>query len=173
MKLRTYVLVCLLSLGAFSSICCSKKDAVEQKPSAAATKSQGHKPNNSKTLPESSNLAFLTFGFPQQVEGCSCYFAANRTQFIKQNYIYVDDYEKNAFVRLEEELISLPFRKNTQTAPDSQLLLQFKTPEYQLKIQASRIDQGEIETALYQGEMTLTTENGAQISSPVYGECSC
>lgn len=119
-------------------------------------------------------LDLETFGFPAEVEGCSCYFAENRQEFIKQNYIYVDDFQKNAFVKINSEQIKFPLDDGKENTPGKQLYISIKNDNYSVELKADMIQEGEIETQLYKGTITvINLETNEKIQLPVYGECGC
>ncbi|MHA6698188.1 hypothetical protein [Chryseobacterium sp. A321] len=126
-----------------------------------------------KALEKGEKLTFKSFAFPQQVEGCSCYFGATRKEFINQNYIYVDDFEKSVFLQLGDNGIQIKYGDKNEVTGNDSLILESKGKDFNLLLKAKKIDQGEVETALYQGKMTLTTEEGIIIESMIYGECGC
>lgn len=157
-----YWILTLLSVALLS--CKKDKEPATQTPATTQ-----------KTVKKTvGKLALESFGFPEEVEGCSCYFAENRQEFIKQNYIYVDDYQKNAFIKINSELIKIPFEKSKDNSPGKQLNISIKNDDYSVELKAERIQEGEMETQLYKGNITVTNlSTKDKIQLPIYGECGC
>lgn len=114
-----------------------------------------------------------TFGFPQEVEGCSCYFAENRAEFIKQNYIYVDDFQKNSFIKINGNQIKLEYLKENEVLPEKDLNIKAKNKDYSVAVIGKKVEDGEIETALYEGKIILENSKGEKSEFDFYGECGC
>lgn len=155
----------LLFLGLMLLVSCKK----ETETFAPKTENK-QKPAKKATL----KPTLQTFAFPAEVEGCSCYFAENRQEFIKQNYIYVDDFQKNAFIKINSELMKIPLNEGKKGSPGKQLNISIKNDDYSVELKAVMIEEGEIETQLYKGTITVTNlETKQKIRLPVYGECGC
>lgn len=114
-----------------------------------------------------------TFGFPEEVEGCSCYFAENRQEFVKQNYLYVDDYQKNVYLKINGKRVKIPYDKTTKEPNMKNLNIQVKNDDYTITLKGKLVEEGEIETNLYKGTLTVEDRNGQKTEKPVYGECGC
>lgn len=169
-SLKPYAILLLILSAVLLSSCQKKESSFNTKPKASTA--LANTPLQ-RAIEKGEKPTFKTFGFPQQVEGCSCYFASNRKEFINQNYIYVDDFEKSVFVQLNDEVMQIEYGdKNQMTANDS-LVLESKGKDFKLFLKAKKIDQGDLETALYQGTLKLVTDQGVLIESPIYGECGC
>ena len=53
-------------------------------------------------------LKLETFDFPNDIEGCSCYFSKSKEDFDSEKYIYADDYGKKAVIKIDGKFISFP-----------------------------------------------------------------
>lgn len=170
MKIKPILsLLSLFILLVFSLQSCKKEASKDVSKVNHAQKTSGKK---SDSL-DSKILELQSFGFPQEVEGCSCYFAKNREEFIKQNYIYVDDFQRFSFLTINGELVKIPYGKQNEVLPEKNLNIESKNKEYSVKIKGKLIEQGEIETALYEGILEVTKSDGSKVSSKIYGECGC
>lgn len=125
------------------------------------------------TKQKTEKLKLETFGFPEEVEGCSCYFAENRQEFVKQNYLYVDDYQKNTYLKINGKQVKISFDKTAKEPNMKNLNIQVKNDDYTITLKAKPVDEGEIETNLYKGTLTVEDRNGQKTETPVYGECGC
>ena len=113
------------------------------------------------------------FGFPQEVQGCSCYFATDREEFVKQNYIYVDDFQQNAFIKINGEQIKLEFDRKNEVLPEKKLNINLHNDQFKVNLKGKAVEEGEIETHLYKGKLTVENKAGKKTVIPVYGECGC
>ena len=121
-----------------------------------------------KTAVENPKLE--TFGFPKEVEGCSCYFAKNKEDFDAEKYVYIDDYGKNAYLKSEGKMIKIPM-KDADFHPEK-FSKTVENKELSVKIEGKKIKDLE-EVMMFEGTMTVDYKNGEQITTPVYGECGC
>lgn len=159
----------LLVFVAILIISCKKDNNItNDKPAEVQQTSKMQSAKN-----DSVKLTLETFGFPQEVEGCSCYFAENRSEFVKQNYIYVDDFQKSAFIKINGEQIKAEYLKENEVLPEKDLNLKAESDDYKITVKGIKVEKGEIETALYEGTITVETKDGKKIESEFYGECGC
>ena len=51
--------------------------------------------------PDELTLSIDTFStFPPEIDGCSCYFSNDSTEFKKGEYIYMNDYAQTSFLKI-------------------------------------------------------------------------
>lgn len=118
-----------------------------------------------------TSLKLGKFGFPPEVEGCSCYFAENKADFEKQHFIYVDDYGNNATIKIGTNTIKIPMEEGDFDPANFSKTVE--NGEYKIEMNGKKIDEGD-ETMLFQGTIKVTDlTNGQIFSSAVYGECGC
>lgn len=149
---------------------CKKEEKITADKTVSPTET---KVEVQKDIAKSKGLTLETFGFPQEIQGCSCYFATDREQFIKQNYIYVDDYQQNGYVKINGRQIKLKYDKKNEVLPEKSLNINLHSDDYKVNLKGTVVEEGEIETALYKGTLTIETKDGKKIETPVYGECGC
>ena len=112
-----------------------------------------------------------TFGFPAEVEGCSCYFAKNKADFENQKYIYVDDYGKNAFIIANGNQIRFPMKDGNFNEEHFSRKLNNST--FKVELNGEKIKSMH-EVIMFEGTMTVENlKTGAKTTSPIYGECGC
>lgn len=161
----------LMLLLGFLILSCNKKEEtgnnVPSQKNKIETKVQSSKEKDSK------EFQLQTFGFPAEVEGCSCYFAKSREEFIRQNYLYVDDFQRYSYIQIGGELQKIPYGKTNEVLPEKDLSIHSSNDSFKIEIDGKLIDLGEVETALYQGTMKVTSNDGSVIETPIYGECGC
>ena len=108
---------------------------------------------------------------PAEVEGCSCYFSENKEQFGNEKYVFVDDYGKYAYFKLDQEMIKIPIKEDG--FEPANFSKNFENADYKVSITGKKIDEMD-ETMMFQGLMTVENiKTGKKATSPIYGECGC
>ena len=162
------IFVALSSCLLLFSACTQKESTHLETPQA-----KKEKDTTAQTIEKDSTaLKFSAFAYPQDIEGCSCYFSSSREEFVKQNYLYVDDYQRKAYVKLKDQLHILSF-KHLNPEATTMLHIEAQNKQVNVVLQAELVEKGEIETALYQGTLTATDRKGNTTTQEVYGECGC
>lgn len=126
--------------------------------------------NTNDTANTTNTLLLQTFIFPAEVQGCSCYFAKDKADFEKQQYIYVDDYGNNAYTKIGGNLIKFPMEEGDFDPDNFEKTLD--NGEYKLTMKGKKLNSND-ETMIFEGEITLENKNGEKTTSPIYGECGC
>ncbi|MBF6609564.1 MAG: hypothetical protein ITF99_00260 [Chryseobacterium sp.] len=123
---------------------------------------------DSVAVPE---LSLQTFGFPQEVEGCSCYFAENKTDFEKENFLYVDDYGNSAYIKVNGKLIKIPMEEGDFDPSNFNKIIE--NEDYSISMSGRKVHEGD-ETMQFEGVMTVKEKKtGREFTSSVFGECGC
>ena len=100
-------------------------------------------------------------GFPDDIDGCSCYFAMNQEDFEQNKFIYLDTYyEGTGFISISNELIKIDLNNPSKN-------------DYKIKIEFDSNKQNGDETWWRTGIMTITTKKGKTLKSKFVGECGC
>lgn len=124
---------------------------------------------NSKN--SSINGKLETFGFPAEVQGCSCYFAENKTLFEKQQYLYVDDYGNSAFLKINGKTVRITMEEGD--FDPSNFNKTIENEEYRVKMTGEKINELD-ETMMFKGQMIVENKKtGEKITTPIFGECGC
>ncbi len=111
-----------------------------------------------------------TFDFPDEVQGCSCYFAKNKEDFMNQKYIYIDDYGNNAYVKMGGKLLKIAMEEGDFDPDHFDKVI--KSDDYTIKIKGEKLpEMGE--TLMYVGKIIVEKKSGEKITSTIYGECGC
>lgn len=128
-------------------------------------------PPTTDTIRIKSSPELETFPMPAEVEGCSCYFATNKTGYENEKYVYVDDYGKSAYIKIRGNMINIPI-KEADLDP-SNFTKNIKNSEYKVILSGKKINEMD-ETMMFQGTMTVENKKtGERFSTPIYGECGC
>jgi len=125
---------------------------------------------SSKILQTSDELNLQTFGFPPEVDGCSCYFSKNKEDFENEKYIYIDDYGKTAYIKMDNKLHKIAM-KNDDFDPEN-FQKEIKNEDQSIKISGKKVKELE-EVMMFEGTMEVSLKNGKKSTVPIYGECGC
>lgn len=116
-------------------------------------------------------LQLETFGFPSDIEGCSCYFAASKDDFEKEKYLFADDFSKQTYIKVNGELLKLKTTDDNMN-PEN-FTKNIDDEKFKINITGKRIAE-EQELFFFDGKMTITDKiNGLVTTTPIYGECGC
>lgn len=116
-------------------------------------------------------LKLETFAFPSQVSGCSCYFAENKDQFLKGQYIFIDDYGNNAYIKVDGQQIEIKMEEGDFDPDNFDRVIE--NNDYRISMKGTKI-KSEKEAMMYEGEMTVENKATKQkTTTTIYGECGC
>lgn len=149
-------------------VSCKKETAAMENPAPKTIQKPAGKQVTAK-----APLAISAFGFPDSIEGCSCYFGEDRTAFISQNYIYTDDFQSKAFLKINGVLTEFKMDAKAQQFTKDGIHTTFKNADYEVTVEGKKVAEGEIETALYEGDITVKDQAGRSVTEKFYGECGC
>ncbi|WP_027376377.1 hypothetical protein [Kaistella palustris] len=111
-----------------------------------------------------------TFAFPPEVNGCSCYFSANKADFDDEKYIYIDDYGNNAFIKTNGKMIKFEMKEGDFDPENFSKTI--KNSDFTISITGQKVKElGEV--MMFQGTMTVENKTGEKTVTPIYGECGC
>jgi hypothetical protein len=136
--------------------------------------------NSNKSVSLSENiksddqaLTIDTFStFPPEIDGCSCYFSNDSTEFKKGQYVYMNDYAQTSFLKINGVLTK--FTQTDYKEIDSlNVKAKFKSDYYEMTIESKDGIRNGDETWLKTGTIKLKDKNGKTITKTFYGECGC
>ena len=128
-------------------------------------------PPTTDTIRIKSSPELETFPMPAEVEGCSCYFATNKTGYENEKYVYVDDYGKSAYIKIDGKTIKIPMQEDD--LDPSNFTKNIENSDYKINLSGKKIDEMD-ETMMFQGTMTVENKKTShRFSTPIYGECGC
>jgi len=134
-------------------------------------------PENSNIIETSTvsdqPLSIDTFStFPNEINGCSCYFSNDSIEFKKGEYIYMNDFAETSFLKINGVLT-----KFTQTdfieVNKANTKAKYKSGNYEMTIEVKNGKESGDETMLKSGTIILTDKNGKSVTKVFYGECGC
>ena len=109
--------------------------------------------------------------FPEEIDGCACYFSADKNDFVKGSYIYADNYHDHAYVSIDGKMQLFTLVKQTEVT-ESYWMKVYTNSEYEVTVEAETLWQVD-ETWLQKGEISIKSRNGKKIKETIYGECGC
>ena len=136
--------------------------------------------NSNKNISQTDNkvaddqvLTIDTFAtFPPEIDGCSCYFSNDSTEFKKGEYIYMNDYAQTSFLKINGVLTK--FTQTDFKEIDSlNIKAKYKNDNYEMTIESKDGIQNGDETWLKTGTIKLTDKSGKTVTRTFYGECGC
>ena len=122
---------------------------------------------------EKQTITIETFStFPPEIDGCSCCFSNNATEFKKGEYIYMNDFAQISFMKINGVLTKFTLT-DFQNIDSLNIKAKYKSDNYELIIETKDANQKDSETTIKTGTIKLTNKKGAIVSKRFYGECSC
>ena len=110
--------------------------------------------------------------FPPEIDGCSCYFSNDSLEFKQGKYIYMSDFDKTSFLKINNDLVK--FTKTSREEIDSLNVKEtYKSEGFELTIQIKQLTKNGYETWLNTGTITLSDKKGNTLTKSFYGECGC
>ena len=118
-------------------------------------------------------LTIDTFSiFPPDIDGCSCYFSNDSTEFNKGEYIYMNDFAQISFLKINGVLTKFS-QTNFKEIDSLHIKAKYKSHKYEMTIESKDVIQNGDETWLKIGKIKLTDKKGKTITKTFYGECGC
>ena len=110
--------------------------------------------------------------FPDEIDGCSCYFSNDSSEFKQGIYIYMNNYAEISFMKINGILT-----KFTQTEfiekDETTVVAKFTSDKYDLTVEVKRGKQNGEETTLQTGTIKLSDKKSKTVKTTFYGECGC
>lgn len=126
-----------------------------------------------KIRPNQQTLTIDTFSnFPPEIDGCSCYFSNDSTEFKKGEFIYVNDYAQTSFLKINGILTKF-IQTDFKEIDSSHIIVKYKSDNYEMTIESKDGIQSGDETWQKKGTIKLTNKKGEVVEKTFYGECGC
>ena len=156
---------------AFLCILACKKETVILSGTGTAGAAVQTSQATTDTIRIKSSPGLETFPMPAEVEGCSCYFSTDRANYENEKYVYVDDYGKSAYIKIDGTMIKIPMQE--ADLDPSNFTKNIENSNYKINLSGKKINEMD-ETMMFQGTMTVENKKtGERFSTPIYGECGC
>lgn len=122
---------------------------------------------------ETTPLVIDTFStFPPEIDGCSCYFAADSKAFQAKAYIYISDFDKISFLKINGTLTRFTLVE-TKVVSQTKSIITGKSDNYDITVEVNSTKQSGDETMGKTGTITLKDKTGKTITKTFFGECGC
>ena len=150
---------------------CKKEEQItESKPLTTDSLQVETDSMNVGTAETLNQINLETFGFPAEVNGCSCYFSKNKEDFDQEKYIYIDDYGNNAYLKIDGKTVKIKMKEGDFDPDNFSKVI--KNEEISVTIQGKKVNELE-EVMMFEGTMTVENKKGEKTITPIYGECGC
>lgn len=150
--------------------CKKEEQIIESKPLTTDSLKVETDSMNVGTAETLNQINLETFGFPAEVNGCSCYFSKNKEDFDQEKYIYIDDYGNNAYLKIDGKTVKIKMKEGDFDPDNFSKVI--KNEEISVTIQGKKVNELE-EVMMFEGTMTVENKNGGKTITPIYGECGC
>lgn len=104
--------------------------------------------------------------FPDEIDGCSCYFSISQANLKNGIYIFVNDFASFAFVKIKGKL----FRFELQTHDENSYIYTYNNDRMEVEITKRETISDEV--SLIEGLITINTAKGS-VKQKFVGECGC
>jgi hypothetical protein len=129
--------------------------------------------NVNKNISVEHTLTIDAFSnFPSEIDGCSCYFSNNSTEFKNGKYIYMNDLAQTSFLKINGVLTKF-IQTDFKVVDKKTTFAKSKSNKYEMTIEVIHCKQSGYETSLQSGTIKLMDKNGNSIKRKFYGECGC
>ncbi len=108
--------------------------------------------------------------FSSEIDGCSCYFSTDSNDFKASKYIYVDNREDFAQMKINGALTKFK-RLEEKEISKNRWVKKFENNGYELVVDITQ--SGSIGPFPHKGTIKLTKKGGQTITKDVTGECGC
>lgn len=109
---------------------------------------------------------------PSEIDGCSCNFSADSTAFNNRSYLFVDNMQKTAFMKINGELVKL--EETTHQQKDSvNFFSSYKSGSLKVDVEATTGKKTGDESTSQFGTITIQQEDGQKLTKTFYGDCGC
>lgn len=109
--------------------------------------------------------------FPEEIDGCACYFSANKKDFINGSYIYADTYHNHAYISINGQMRQFKLKSFTDIAEGYWVKI-YANEEYEITLDSEEVLQVD-ETWQQKGTISIKSRDGKTIKETIYGECGC
>ena len=125
-------------------------------------------PNNKET-----KLEFEVFKeIPSEINACACYFSKSEMDYNSNEYIFVNDFAKYAFIKLNGEIEKFERIENSDKQTENTYRI-YKNGDLTLQIELTKkTPMGEEISRLF-GTMILTNSKGLKVTMDFFGTCGC
>lgn len=136
---------------------------------AAENKNNTAQSNNGSQTETAISIETFT-DFPPEVDGCSCYLSAGESDLKAGKYIYVDNREEFASMKINGTMTKFN-RLEEKEVSKNHWVKKFENKNYELVVDITQ--SGSNGPFPQKGTIKLTRKGGQTITKDVNGECGC
>jgi hypothetical protein len=141
------------------------------------TQSEGESAQGNYQVTEKSlkheTLSIDTFSTsPPEIDGCSCFFSNDSVTYEQGEYIYMDDYDRTAFLKINGVLTKFT-RIESNEADSLNETSSYKSEGFEMIIEEKAGRPVGDEASVITGTIHLMTNDGKNASKQFYGVCGC
>jgi hypothetical protein len=122
----------------------------------------------------SSSLGLNSFDeFPEEIDGPGCSFSVDENDYQDGRYLYVDDLDSLAFMKINGRLVRFELVEDKTPYPiENYYSKKFKNEAYDLFIELKK-DHDYDEKVFLRGYMLIKPNDGPEEKKDLYGLCGC
>lgn len=132
--------------------------------------------NNSNTtviVSDNSSFSIDTFSIiPNEIDGCSCYFSNNKSDFEKGIYIYANDFAEISFLKINGTMTKF-IQSDFKKIDSIKSIIKAKSANYDLIIEKTLGKSTGDESSQMSGTITIIDNKGKSRKVSFFGECGC
>ena len=109
--------------------------------------------------------------YPEEIDGCACYFGRNESELSDAKYVFMTNYEKKAYMKLDGEMRTFELISSTDLE-DGRLMETWKNENYDMVVKSEETGQID-ETWQSIGTINIKPKDKDATMIDVVGECGC
>jgi hypothetical protein len=114
--------------------------------------------------------------YPDDIDGCSCYFSSNEKAFNQKQYIIATNLDSLAFMTINNQKTKLKLTSSgaePNTFTNFNHVEVFGNKDYKVTIDIKYKKSTDSEVWIDEGTITITRKDGQKLLTKFYGECGC
>lgn len=128
-----------------------------------------------ENLHSSTEMMLNSFALSEispELDGCSCLFAQDSSEYNESNYIFSANYDSIAFAKIDGVMTRLMLKNKKQENKKSEML--YENEDYKLQVEQYEGEKSGYESVHYSGTIHISEKHTKRkIKSPFFGECGC
>lgn len=159
-----------------STSCVEKSQEIKKDSSKIVEDSFTENHKNQEESVEMKSLELDNFGFPEDIQGCSCYFSKSKKMFDNDEYFFVANFDSLAHIKVDKKLIDLKLEMSTRepnSFGDYDRKEIYKNDIYTVTLKIVYKESSGYETWLNEGTINVDTKDGQHYEHSIFGECGC
>ncbi len=113
---------------------------------------------------------------PAEIEGCGCYFSADKEKYKQKQYLFAATYDSVAYIMVDQKLIRLKMLSTTRkpdTFGDYDHIEIYSSENYKVTVDIKYKKESGDETWTNTGTITIESKQGQKEVKKFFGECGC